>query len=84
MSSSYDRYKAFFEEADADGSGQLTLDELTAALRRRGYTDSDTKIRASIKTRKPTDSPTIHRLVGAFAKLYDICPIATVVLEINK
>jgi len=41
-----ERYKKFFDEADTDHSGQLTLDELTAALRRKGYADGDDKIKA--------------------------------------
>lgn len=40
------RYKQFFEEADTDKDGNLTLDELTAALRSKGYKDSDAKIKA--------------------------------------
>jgi len=39
-------YEKFFAEADADNDGYLTLDELTDILRRRGYKDSDTKIRS--------------------------------------
>jgi calmodulin len=43
---SADRYRQFFEEADTDRSGYLTLQEMTTALRRRGYRDSDSKIKA--------------------------------------
>ena len=48
--SSYDHITKFFAEADADGSGYLTLDELTAALRRNGYKGTDYEIRVSIMT----------------------------------
>jgi Ca2+-binding EF-hand superfamily protein len=41
-----DRYKQFFVEADTDNDGQLSLEELTAALRHRGYAESDLKIKA--------------------------------------
>jgi Ca2+-binding EF-hand superfamily protein len=44
-----ERYRQFFAEADADNSGYLTLEELTTALRRRGYTDSDSKIKAMFR-----------------------------------
>jgi len=40
-----DRYRQFFVEADTDKDGQLTLDELTAALKHRGYMGSDLKIK---------------------------------------
>jgi Ca2+-binding EF-hand superfamily protein len=42
---SSDGYKQFFTEADTDGSGYLTLEELIAVLRKKGYKDSDAKIR---------------------------------------
>ena len=45
---SADNYKRFFTEADADGSGFLSLDELIAVLRKKGYKDSDSKIRVSV------------------------------------
>ena len=45
---SSDGYKKFFAEADADGSGYLTLEELIAILRKKGYKDSDNKIRVFI------------------------------------
>ena len=45
MSSAYER---FFKEADKDGSGYLTLDELTAMLRMKGYKESDTKIKVRL------------------------------------
>jgi len=38
-------YRQFFEEADADRSGSLTLSELTAMLRKKGYRESESKIR---------------------------------------
>jgi len=46
MATSYDK---FFAEADADGSGYLTLDELTSMLRKKGYKDSDSKIRSMFR-----------------------------------
>jgi Ca2+-binding EF-hand superfamily protein len=38
-------YEKFFLEADSDGSGCLTLGELSTMLRKKGYKDSDAKIR---------------------------------------
>ena len=38
-------YMNFFKEADADGSGELTLDELKGILRRKGYSKSDSEIK---------------------------------------
>jgi len=43
MSASYER---IFKEADKDGSGSLTLAEVTAMLRKNGYKESDAKIKA--------------------------------------
>ena len=40
-------YEAFFQEADTDNSGTLTLDELIAALRNKGYRGSDEKLKVS-------------------------------------
>lgn len=40
------QYELFFKEADKDGSGFLTLNELTTMLRSKGYTESDDKIKA--------------------------------------
>lgn len=40
-----DSYKQFFQEADKDGSGFLTLDELTAVLRKKGYKGTDANIK---------------------------------------
>jgi len=40
-------YEKFFAEADADKSGYLSLAELTNMLRKKGYRDSDTKIRVT-------------------------------------
>jgi len=41
------KYELFFREADKDGSGYLTLDELIQVLREKGYKASDAKIRVS-------------------------------------
>jgi len=41
------KYETFFREADKDGSGYLTVDELIALLRQKGYKASDEKIRVS-------------------------------------
>ena len=41
------KYEQFFREADKDGSGHLTLDELIQILRKNGYKASDDKIRVS-------------------------------------
>jgi len=45
---SADNYKRFFTEADADGSGYLTLEELSAILRKNGYKGTDCEIRVGI------------------------------------
>jgi len=42
------KYEQFFREADKDGSGYLTVDELIALLRQKGYKASDDKIRVRI------------------------------------
>lgn len=41
-------YEQFFRDADVDGTGFLTLSELTAVLENRGYKDADGKIHVSI------------------------------------
>jgi Ca2+-binding EF-hand superfamily protein len=46
MSGTYER---FFKEADKDGSGYLTLAELTNMLRMKGYKDSDDKIKSMFR-----------------------------------
>jgi len=38
-------YQKFFEDADADGSGFLTEDELIGALRKNGYSGDDDTIK---------------------------------------
>jgi Ca2+-binding EF-hand superfamily protein len=48
-----DRYKQFFDEADTDKDGNLTFEELTAALRSKGYQGSDLKIKASFIILQP-------------------------------
>jgi len=40
-----DHYTQFFDLADADGSGFLTLEELLSAMRKGGYTGDDDKIK---------------------------------------
>jgi len=42
------KYEQFFREADKDGNGHLTVDELIQLLRQKGYKASDEKIRVSI------------------------------------
>jgi len=39
-------YEKIFKEADKDGSGSLTLSEVTTMLRKNGYKESDEKIKA--------------------------------------
>jgi len=39
-------YERIFKEADKDGSGSLTLSEVTTMLRKNGYGESDAKIKA--------------------------------------
>ena len=41
------KYELFFREADKDGSGYLTVDEMIQVLRHKGYRASDAKIRVS-------------------------------------
>jgi len=41
------KYEQFFHEADKDGSGYLTVDELIKLLREKGYKASDEKIHVS-------------------------------------
>jgi len=38
-------YQKFFDDADADGSGFLSQEELIGALRKNGYTGEDDKIK---------------------------------------
>lgn len=45
---SADNYKKFFTEADADGSGYLTLEELTTILEKKGYKEGKGKIRVRV------------------------------------
>jgi len=45
------RYERFFREADKDGNGYLTFDELIHIIREKGYRGSDDKLRVSIITR---------------------------------
>ena len=45
-----DRYTKFFHEADTDNDGQLSVDELTTALRNHGYTGSDLKIQVKLSS----------------------------------
>jgi len=39
-------YERFFAEADADGSGELTMQELINMLKKQGYKGSDSDIKA--------------------------------------
>ncbi|XP_013388478.1 calmodulin-like protein 3 [Lingula anatina] len=41
MASEQKKYEAFFKNADKDGSGSLTFDELAQTLRNSGYKGSD-------------------------------------------
>jgi len=41
------KYEQFFHEADKDGSGYMTVDELIKLLREKGYKASDEKIHVS-------------------------------------
>ena len=40
-------YEKFFDEADVDGSGFLSFDELIGALKKGGYSGDDDKIRVN-------------------------------------
>jgi len=46
-------YEQFFREADTDKSGFLTLDELTTLLRKKGYKESDDKIKVGSSSPQP-------------------------------
>ena len=39
-----DAYEKFFTEADTDGDGNLSVTELTSALRQHGYKGTDKQI----------------------------------------
>lgn len=41
-------YQKFFEDADIDKSGFLTLDELIGLLRKKGYKESDAQIKVGL------------------------------------
>jgi len=45
-----EEYERFFDEADADGSGELTMEELTGILKRRGYKGSQSDLKAYFRT----------------------------------
>jgi len=52
------KFEKFFREADTDGSGYLTVDELIALLCQKGYKASDEKIRVSkMRTGHFADKP---------------------------
>jgi len=40
-------YEKFFDEADADGSGFLSFEELAGALRKGGYSGDDDKLQVA-------------------------------------
>jgi hypothetical protein len=50
-------YEVFFKEADKDGSGFLTLQELTEVLRKKGYKDADAKIQVTLLKARLAGSP---------------------------
>jgi len=41
------KFEQFFRDADKDGSGYMTIEELTKLLRDKGYKASDEQIRVS-------------------------------------
>ena len=43
-----EKYEKFFRDADTNNDGQLTLEELTSALRHHGYTGSDEDIQVGM------------------------------------
>ena len=45
---SREEFVAFFNEADTDGSGDLSLEEVIAVLRKNGYKGSDGQIKVGI------------------------------------
>ena len=45
---SREEFVAFFNEADTDGSGDLSLEEVIAVLRKNGYKGSDGQIKVRI------------------------------------
>ena len=44
-----DQFAKFFHEADKDGSGSLTMDEVVAAMRTAGFVGTDQEIKYSHK-----------------------------------
>ena len=44
---SLEQIKAFFHEADKDGSGTLSYQELSSALRSRGYTCTERELKVN-------------------------------------
>ena len=38
-------YERFFKDADVDGSGNISFDELVTVLRKRGYRGTDKELR---------------------------------------
>ena len=41
-------YARFFKEADKDGSGSLSMDELVKAIRKAGFKGSDSQLKVSL------------------------------------